>query len=73
MKKYNDESIRLLKEIQDTSKHQELLPQRVQNDITFRDIEKRRDELGSLFNLNKSNNKYNLMYLLLSLYTYQPL
>ena len=73
MKKYNDESIKLLKEIQDSSKHQELLPQRVHIYITFRDTEKRRDELGSLYNLNKSNNKYNLMYLLLSLYTYQPL
>ena len=44
----------------------------IENFIPFKDIEKKRDEYKKLFENDKTNNKLNLMYLILSLYTYQP-
>ena len=54
------------------AKKQELLPQRKDNFVLFHDIVKRREQFRQLFEQDKTNNKYNLSYVLLSLYTMQP-
>ena len=71
-KKYSKISTDLCLELQDESKKQELLPQRKQNFVFYQDIVKRRDQFRQLFEQNKSNNKNNLSWVLLSLYTIQP-
>ena len=71
-KKYSLESTELSKKVQYISNNQELSQSRKQNYISFDDIVKKRDELKNLFFINPTHNKYNLMYLILCLYTYQP-
>ena len=71
-KKYSDESTTLFKELEDESKEQVLKPQRVANFICFEDIVKRMNEYKQLLLSDKTNNKYNLTWVLLSLYTFQP-
>ena len=70
--RYSKISTDLCLELQDESKKQELLPQRKQNFVLFQDIVKRREQFRKLFEADKSNNKNNLSYVLLSLYTMQP-
>ena len=71
-KRYSKMATELCLELQNESKNQELLPQRKQNFVFFEDIIKRREEFKQLFEFNKTNNKYNLSWVLLSLYTMQP-
>ena len=59
-------------ELQTESKKQELLPQRKQNFVFFQDVVKRREDFRKLFEHDKPNNKNNLSWVLLSLYTMQP-
>ena len=71
-KKYSKIASELCLELQDESKKQQLLPQRQQNFVVFDDIIKRREQFKQLFLNDKTNNKYNLSWMLLSLYTMQP-
>jgi len=71
-KLYSDQATALNKEVVKESKDQKIDPKRRNNFVCFEDIVKRRDELGERFREDKTNNKTNLLYLLLSLYTYQP-
>jgi hypothetical protein len=71
-KLYSDQATSLNKEVVKEYKDQKLDPKRRDNFVCFEDIIKRRDELGKLWENDKANNKANLLYLILSLYTYQP-
>jgi len=71
-KRYSKIATELCLELQDESKKQELLPQRKENFVFFQDIVKRREQFRELFLNDKTNNKYNLSWVLLSLNTYQP-
>ena len=71
-KQYSKVATELCLELQDESKKQELLPQRKENFVFFQDIVKRREQFKQLFENDKTNNKNNLSWILLSLYTYQP-
>ena len=62
----------LCMELQDESKNQELSQTRKENSITLEDIIKRREQLRQVFEQDKTNNKYNLSWVLPSLYTMQP-
>ena len=71
-KKYSKIATDLNLELQTESKKQELLPQRKQNFVFFQDVVKRREDFRKLFEHDKTNNKNNLSWVLLSLYTMQP-
>ena len=71
-KKYSKIATELCLELQDESKKQELLPQRKENFVFLQDIIKRREQFIQLFEQDKANNKNNLSWVLLSLYTMQP-
>ena len=71
-KKYSKIATDLNLELQDESKKQELLPQRKNNFVLFGDIVKRREQFKKLFEHDRTNNKNNLSWVLLSLYTMQP-
>ena len=68
-KKYSKIATDLNLELQDESKKQELLPQRKNNFVLFGDIVKRREQFKKLFEQDRTNNKKNLSWVLLSLYT----
>ena len=71
--KYSLEATNLMKDIQDSYlDNTHISKNRVDNFVTLQEIETQRDELGKLFNEDRSDNKLNLQYLLLCLYTYQP-
>ena len=71
-KNYSKIATELCLELQDESKKQELLPQRKENFVFLQDIIKRREQFIQLFEQDKANNKNNLSWVLLSLYTMQP-
>ena len=71
-KQYSKISTELCLELQNESKKQELLPQRKDNFVFLQDIITRREQFGQLFEQDKTNNKYNLSWVLLSLYSMQP-
>ena len=71
-KKYSKISTDLCLELQNESKKQELSPQRKENFVFLDDFIKRREQFKQLFEQDKTNNKNNLSWVLLSLYTYQP-
>ena len=72
MKKYSKMATELCLELQNESKNQELLPQRKDNFVSLEDIIRQRDQFKYAFEQDRSNNKYNLSWVLLSLYTMQP-
>jgi len=69
-KKYSDESTDLNNLQVEKSKKQEMTESRSKNFVTQEEIIKKRDEYRQLFMNNKRNVKYNFIYLILSLYTY---
>ncbi len=69
-KRYSLISTELNKIVEDNYKDQIFPANR--DIISLKEIEKRRDEIGLLFDADKKNKKLNLQHLLLSLYTYQP-
>ena len=71
-KRYSKMATELCMELQDESKNQELSQKRKEIFITLEDIIKRREQFRQLFEQDKANNKYNLSWVLLSLYTLQP-
>ena len=70
MKKYSKMATELCLELQNESKNQELLPQRKDNFVSLEDI-MRRNQFKYAFKQDRTNNKYNLSWVLLSLYTMQ--
>lgn len=71
-KKYSDKATNLFKELKEISKEQILKPQRIKNFMCYVDIIKKREELKEEYEKDKKNNKANLKYVLLCLYTMQP-
>jgi len=71
-KLYSETSTALQKQVSKKAKEQVLDVKRKDNFVCFDDIVKRRDELRDRFRADKTDNKTNLLYVLLSLYTYQP-
>jgi hypothetical protein len=70
--KYSAESTAIQQQISKQNKEQQIDPERLDNFVCFEDIVKRRDEFRKRFEESPTDNKLNLSYLLLSLYTYQP-
>ena len=71
-KRYSKMATELCLELQNESKNQELSPQRKDNFVSLEDIIKRREQFKYAFEQDRTNNKYNLSWVLLSLYTMQP-
>jgi hypothetical protein len=70
-KKYSDESTDYNNQNNDKLKKQIMTPSRAKNFVTFSAIEHKRDEYKNKFENNKDDNKTNLIYLILCLFTYQ--
>ena len=70
-KLYSDISTAIQKQVSNKAKEQVMDDKRKANFVCFDDIVKRRDELRDRFRADKTDNKTNLLYVLLSLYTYQ--
>lgn len=71
-KKYSKEAIRVQKIIESEQSNQTVSDNRKERYFTFDAIEQRREHFKKLFQADPTNNKLNLQYLVLCLYTYQP-
>lgn len=69
---FKAKSQELVDEYNDIKDDNQLDPDRVMNFVRLENIIQKREEYKELFKANPKNNKVNLQYLILCLYTYQP-
>ena len=71
-KQYSKIAIKIQKQIEGEQSNQTVPENRKDHYVTFEEIEQRREKIKGLFIADPTNNKLNLQYLVLCLYTYQP-
>ena len=70
--KYINEATRINQSVEKQSKNQKVIPSRTTDQLDFSVIETYRDKLKKIWENNLTNNKNNLAYLTICLYTLQP-